>query len=407
MLKKFKIDGRYSGLHFAKTTYIWRFCVKSSIKKLCVLCGFCLFLIMLFNVNRIQSYKRRQFLILTGGLLGLTLVNLYHQAIQSNNLTSVAISQALKMPPRGDVRIVVISDLNSQYGSTNYESEVDKAIALILEWKPDLVLCGGDMIAGQKLTLTQLQIKEMWQAFDQHIAAPLRKANIPFGFTIGNHDGSGALEKGKFIFQSDRELATAYWNSPKHHPGLQFIEKAEFPFYYSFTQKNIFYLVWDASSAIISSNQLAWVEKNLASPLAQKAKIRIVIGHLPLYPVAVGRDKVGEFLASAEQLRSLLERYRVHSYISGHQHAYFPGKKGQLELLHTGALGSRPRKLLNSNLSPFKTLTVVDVDLDLESTSYTTYEMKNLSIVDYNILPKIIKSSNGVVMRRDLKNYEL
>jgi len=48
----------------------------------------------------------------------------------------------------------------------------------------------------------------------------------------------------------------------------------------------------------------------------------------------------------------LLERYHVH--ISGHHHAYFPGHRGQLELLHTGALGSGPRPLLNSNLAPQK-----------------------------------------------------
>ncbi|MCA1904588.1 MAG: metallophosphoesterase, partial [Cyanobacteria bacterium KgW148] len=41
-------------------------------------------------------------------------------------------------PPRGDVRIAVISDLNSQYGSTTYEPEVIKAVELIPQWEPDL-----------------------------------------------------------------------------------------------------------------------------------------------------------------------------------------------------------------------------------------------------------------------------
>ena len=186
------------------------------------------------------------------------------------------------MPTRGDVRIVVISDLNSQYGSTSYEPEVDRAIALIPDWQPDLVLCGGDMIAGQKQSLTESQIQAMWAAFDQHIANPLRQQNIPFGFTIGNHDGSGAKANGKLTFADERQLAAAYWNKPQHDPGLQIIERAEFPFFYSFRQHDIFYLVWDASTAKIYFQQLAWVENSLASPAAQQAKLRIVIDPLPL-----------------------------------------------------------------------------------------------------------------------------
>lgn len=40
-------------------------------------------------------------------------------------------SKDLFTPPRGDVRIAVISDLNGVYGATDYEPEVDKAIALL------------------------------------------------------------------------------------------------------------------------------------------------------------------------------------------------------------------------------------------------------------------------------------
>ncbi|GFE71209.1 metallophosphoesterase [Chroococcus sp. FPU101] len=313
----------------------------------------------------------------------------------------------LQAPPKGDVRIVVISDLNSQYGSTTYESEVTNAIALIPTLKPNLVLCGGDMIAGQKKTLTKNQINDMWTAFDHHIAAPLRKAKIPFGFTIGNHDGSGSISQGQYIFQAERELATAYWKNPTHQPRLNFIDRSGFPFYYTFTQNQIFYLVWDASSNIISAQQLAWVKKSLGSRIAQQAKMRIAIGHLPLYGISIGRDKVGEFLDNAEQLRSLLEQYQVHTYISGHAHAYYPGKRGQLELLHAGALGSGARKLLNSNLPPTKTLTVVDIDFGTEKTIYTTYNMKTLEIINIQSLPRFIMAPNGKVFRRDLQAKQL
>ena len=193
------------------------------------------------------------------GLVLILLVNCGHQSI-SNDPRSVSLSppevtvasspkslgpEGLYAPVRRDIRLAVISDLNSQYGSTTYAPEVDKAIRLIPDWQPDLVLCGGDMIAGQKLSLSIAQIEAMWEAFDHHVAAPLRKAKIPFGFTIGNHDGSGAIAKDKLIFAQERDLAAAYWNDPAHDPGLNFLDRAQFPFYYSFLKDNIFYLVWD------------------------------------------------------------------------------------------------------------------------------------------------------------------
>lgn len=309
--------------------------------------------------------------------------------------------QGLFAPPRGDVRLVVISDLNSQYGSTSYDPEVTKAIALIPGWQPDLVLSGGDMVAGQSRALSRVQIQAMWMAFDRTIAAPLRQAQLPLGFTLGNHDASGALSPtGSYIFNQDRQLASAYWNQQK--PGLSFIDRAKFPFYYTFTQKDIFYLVWDTSTAKLSAQQLAWVEKSLGSPPAQAAKLRIMIGHLPLYGIAVGRNQPGEYLENAEQLRSLMEQYHIHTYISGHQHAYYPGHRGQLQLLHAGALGSGPRQLVGSDRPPQKTLTIVDINLDSATTTYTTYDMKTLQVIHQQQLPRQIEGDNGTVYRQDV-----
>ncbi|WP_404783549.1 metallophosphoesterase family protein [Altericista sp. CCNU0014] len=304
-------------------------------------------------------------------------------------------------PVRGDARVVVISDLNSQYGSTDYEPEVHRAIALLPSWQPDLVLCGGDMVAGMSQQLSDAQIRAMWEGFDRAIGAPLRKAKLPLGFTIGNHDGSGAIGAGgQLAFERDRRLAQAYWKA--HTPQLQFVDRDRFPFNYSFVQNEIFYLVWDASTAVISAQQLAWAEKSLKSSAAQQARMRIAIGHLPLYGIAVGRDKPGEFLDRAETLRSMLEKYRVHTYISGHDHAYFPGHRGQLQLLQTGALGTGPRRWLNSNLSPRKTLTVVDIEWADASTRYTTYDLTHNTLLDAKILPRTIAAPNGLVLRRDI-----
>jgi hypothetical protein len=381
-----------------------------------------------------MSLKRRQFLVLGGAVSGCSLALLINRIIASsteqqpvasqtsqaqtpntvNEVAPTPISQTvpgsegLFNPPRGDARIVAISDLNSQYGSTDYEPEVDKAISLIPFWAPNLVLCGGDMIAGQDASLPRAQVEAMWSAFDQHVAAPLRNANIPYGFTLGNHDASRALASdGTLLYQQDRDIAAAYWNNPSHDPGVEFVDRAGFPFYYTFQQNGVFFLIWDASSATVPAEQLAWAEQALESEAAKAAKLRIAVGHLPLYAVAVGRDRPGEYLSEAEELRALMERHNVHTYVSGHNHAYYPGHRGQLELLYSGLLGSGARRLLNGNLAPQKTLTVIDISLDSQETTYTTYDMQTMELVDMQQLPRLIASPTGQVLRRAVNEADL
>lgn len=327
-------------------------------------------------------------------------------SVATSASVSIAGTEGLYNPPRGDVRLAVISDLNSAYGSTDYELEVDQGIKLIPFWQPDMVLCSGDMIAGQSPSLTPEQIRAMWEAFDQHVAAPLRAAKLPYGFTIGNHDASGAVGiGGQFLFQQERDLAQEYWDDPAHNPGVQFVDRDEFPFYYTFEYNDIFFLAWDGSSHRIPPNKLAWVEQALSSPKAQQAKMRILLGHLPLYAVAVGRDEPGEMLENGDQLRQMLEKYNVHTYISGHDHAYYPAHKGEMQLLHMGILGSGPRPLLEGGLAPRKALTIVDVNFDSpDLTTYTTYDMKTMQPIQYEELPRFLTSYNGMILRRDVDN---
>ncbi len=311
-------------------------------------------------------------------------------------------------PPRGDVRFVVISDLNSVYGSTDYDPEVDKGIQLIPFWQPDMVLCSGDMVAGQDPTLTEERLQAMWAAFDDHVAAPLRRMKLPYGFTIGNHDASSALGvTGGFLFQRERNVAKNYWLEPTHDPGVQFIDKYEFPFYFTFEYKDIFFLTWDGSSNHIPDDKLAWVESVLSSETAQKAKMRILLGHLPLYAVAIGRDEAAEVMENTEKLRAMLEKYNVHTYISGHHHSYYPAHKGKLQLLHMGILGSGPRPLVDGT-PPRKSITVLDVKFDTqELTTYTTYDMVTLKPIAFNELPRLLTGHNGMVLRRDVNESDL
>jgi hypothetical protein len=360
--------------------------------------------------QRFQKPSRRRFLVgLGASSLGLSLgCQARQQATAQPPAPSVA-TGASPNPARGAIRLAVISDLNSSYGSTDYEPEVDRVIGLITrQWRPDLVLCAGDMVAGQSRSLSPAQLQAMWRAFDQHVAAPLRQAKIPFGFTVGNHDASGAMGPGQqFIFAQDRNAAASYWRGVQSQLGLKLLDASGFPFYYSFEQKGMFYLVWDASTANIPEAQIKWVERSLASPAAQSAQLRMVLGHLPLHGIAVGREKPGDFLDQANRLEAIFERNKVSTYISGHDHAYYPGRVGKLQTLQCGLLGSGMRRLLVGNQPPQKTVTLIDVSFTAASPNganlvYNTYNPKTLQLVDLQSLPKQIPTANGTVFRRDL-----
>ena len=277
---------------------------------------------------------------------------------------------------------MAISDLNSSYGSTSYIPQVHRGVALIPALAPDLVLCGGDMVAGQKRGLSARQLAAMWAAFERSILKPLRQANLAVAFTLGNHDASGSRSGGGYTFALDRQEAQRFWTPRRDVLGLQFVDASRFPFAYSLLQDDMFLLVWDASAAVVPREQLEWARRSLASAAARGAKVRLVMGHLPLRAVAQGRDGAGEVLRTPEAIQQLLEEGRVQAYVSGHQHAYAPRRQGQLDLLALGALGSGPRRLLGSTAAPRHTLTLIDLFWSGEGQApravYTAYDMTTL-----------------------------
>ncbi len=306
--------------------------------------------------------------------------------------------------PAGDdapLRIVVLSDLNSAYGSTEYEPEVSAAVTLVTEeWQPDVVLIAGDMIAGQRPSLGDEQVRAMWAAFDSVVAAPLRAADIPFAFTLGNHDASGHPAHGR-----DRRLARAYWTQPAHALSLEMVDDGHFPFSYAFSIGDAFVLVLDASTGAVAADsaQLAWVRRTLASEAARSARVRIALGHVPLYAVAEGRNRVGEVQAEPDSVRAVLERGGVAMYIAGHHHAYYPGYRGSLLLLSTGALGQGPRPLLDSSMPPYKSITLLELHAsgEIVDRTYRVDSGRRVAPVDRNALPARIDGVNGYVLRAD------
>jgi len=302
--------------------------------------------------------------------------------------------------------VVVLADLNSSYGSTEYEPEVTRVIEeIIREWRPDLVLLAGDVIAGQKPELGDAQVAAMWAAFDEVVARPLRSAGIPVAFSPGNHDASAYAAHAR-----DRRMAVEYWReadaraAPGARWGVEALEGGRFPLHYAFTRDDVFFLVLDASTGgvVADTAQMAWIERALASPAARDAGLRVALGHLPLYPIAEGKDRPGEFQADGDALRAVLEAGDVAMYISGHHHAYFPGQRGDLALLGVGGLGEGARRLIGDGAEPASTVTRLRLLPGSGAIEERTWRVEGdrLVRIDPAELPARVEGSAGPVLLR-------
>ena len=298
------------------------------------------------------------------------------------------------------LKLGLISDLNGSYGSTNYSRSVQRGVRLLMQQQPDLVLCAGDMVAGQKRSLTNSQLQAMWTGFEHSVRAPLQKAGVPLLPAIGNHDGSSQQHQGRWIFGRERQQADLFWG--KHRGDLQsgFIESDRFPFQYAWHGPGLFLVVMDASSATVSSAQRQWLSRTLNAPQRQKDDLCLVVGHLPLTAFSQGRARAGECIHDAASLAAELRKAKVDLVISGHHHAWYPAEALGLRLLSLGAMGSGPRRLLGSSTASPASLTLLDWSAADQSISERTLNLNSFAEMQTNQLPTTIVSPGFAEARR-------
>ena len=295
------------------------------------------------------------------------------------------------------LKILIISDLNDSYGSVTYSQEVHEVIAKVGEINPDIILCGGDMVAGQNASLTPDQLHAMWAGFQESVLDPIYELQIPFGFTMGNHDASPS-------YNNDRAAASAFWLANKNRTNLSFVDDTHFPYYFSYIKNNVFFISWDASSAVIPEEVKVWMEQELSSPVAENAMGRIVLGHLPLYAIVESKNKTGEVLNDADETLGFLKSHQVDMYISGHQHAYYPASKEQVTLLHSGCLGGGPRQLLGHDGQAQKAYAIIEIpqNKNIPEAVITGFKAPEHHPIPLETLPESVVGFNGFVERVDI-----
>lgn len=293
------------------------------------------------------------------------------------------------------LKILVISDLNASYGDTEYPEDVSFIISQLDSIKPDIILCAGDMVAGQKATLTEQHINAMWASFKSTVLDPVKKLQIPFGFTVGNHDASPT-------FALDRRLANDFWQQNAGATNLTFVDSTHFPFYYSYMKSGVFFISWDAAAAQIPAKVYSWMQVQLNSAAAKKARLRILLGHLPLYPIVASKNKPGEVNAAPDSALHFFKEHQVDVYISGHQHAYFPAKKEGVRLFNAGAIGNGPRPIMGHTAPAIKAYSILYIPVKgAENFTHQTYVPITNTLIDRSTLPDSVIGFNGVLKRED------
>jgi hypothetical protein len=104
---------------------------------------------------------------------------------------------------------------------------------------------------------------------------------------------------------------------------------------------------------------MAWLDRELER--GRDHPVKIVFGHVPLYPFAEGRrsDHLGD-----PALEDVLVRHGVSLFLSGHHHAYYPGRRGALRLVSTACLGSGARPLIGTDDPSERSLLLFEVRED-------------------------------------------
>ncbi len=292
------------------------------------------------------------------------------------------------------VTLAVISDLNGSYGSTDYDPVVHEAIRSIRELKPDLVICTGDMVAGQKTGphLSDDQIAAMWQAFHAAVTQPLAGDGIPMLVTPGNHDASGYPG-----FEAERSAFDRTWVA--NAPRVDLLDGERYPFRYAASHMGVLLIGLDVTvSGPLPVEEMEWLDQILREEGARH-RLRLVFGHLPIWPVTQGRE---DDIIGDPGLLDILARHRVDAYLSGHHHAWYPARQDGVRLLAQACLGDGPRKYIGGGRAERGyCLLRIDSDgsLHVESSAAPDFA----ALIDRSRLPTRIGRGSALLERDDLR----
>ncbi|OQR89913.1 tartrate-resistant acid phosphatase type 5 [Thraustotheca clavata] len=257
-----------------------------------------------------------------------------------------------KLPPVGDpapLGFIVMGDFGI---GSSVQTQVASSLADFVDNstpRASFVVSTGDQIYDHGMLSADDSI--VIAKFENIYRHPALK--IPWYITIGNHDCEGSID----AMLSYAKRTNNVWKFPQR--------------YYSFDQRVdnstiVRFLVLDAcdlvcgqppherdfrctptmneqTSPLSRKQQYDWIERTLALPapksLANPSQLSrmwtVVVGHWAVYSYA-GNGDTPELIT---HLRPLLEKYNVHAYFNGHDHALEHIRRDNIQFFTSGAGG--------------------------------------------------------------------
>jgi 3',5'-cyclic AMP phosphodiesterase CpdA len=285
---------------------------------------------------------------------------------------------------------VAVSDINGRYGTVNYAPRVSAAVDRAIDLDVDVFVIAGDMIAGQRPSprLERHELEAMWERFHASVTAPLAARGIPVLVTPGNHDASRQAP-----FSLERAVYAETW--ARHPTSAHLLDGGKWPFNYAAAVGNALFVSLDATEpGRLPAEQLEWLRNVLERERGRFGTV-VVFGHLPLWPIAVGRER--EILRDPG-LRDLLAEWQVDAYLSGHHHAFYDGTYAGVRYIAQAALGGGRRALVGAKARSPHALTLLSIapgPLRVEALLAPDYQ----DALDQATLPAVIESPLGVLRR--------
>jgi len=108
----------------------------------------------------------------------------------------------------------------------------------------------------------------------------------------------------------------------------------------------------------LPDEQHEYLERTLKE-VGDRYRWRVVLAHLPLWPIAIGRE--AEILRDA-RLETTLQRFDVTLFVSGHHHAFWAGtSRDGTVYVSNGSLGGSVRRLVGESRSRPFSFSVIDL----------------------------------------------
>ncbi|MGB9980129.1 metallophosphoesterase family protein [Methanobacterium sp.] len=203
-----------------------------------------------------------------------------------------------------------------------------------------------------------------------HLIHSLNEKNVLFSIDNGDLTTSGTSRQFGYFLIEIKQLKAPVLTNIGNHDLYSGDNESNYinmfgDTYYSFAEKNSYFIVLDDANSDMDSNQINWLKNELKK--SQKYKYRFIFMHIPLYDPRYNSTGEGLSLGNsttAKTLNDVFDESNITMLFTSHIHGYFRGMWGKTPFITTGGAGSplsKPPAGVSSTQNYFYNYVLVNV----------------------------------------------